>query len=80
MKEMGPILFLLLLMTAACWFLVFSRAARDKVQKSAWRLYKLNQEQKEMYDAMYFAGVLVLALAFTIFSAFALVRAILTGS
>lgn len=77
MKEMAPILFLLLIMTTVCWFLVFSRVARHKVQKSAWKLYKLNQEKREMYDAMYFAGVLVLALALTIFSAFALIRAIM---
>ena len=73
MREMGPILVLLLLATAACWYLVFSRSMRDKVQRPAWRLYKLGQEQKEMWDAMYFAAVLVAALAFTIFLAVAFI-------
>ncbi len=77
MSEIVPILVLLFLFSAGCWLLVFRRSARDKVQKGAWRLYRLDrQEQKDAYDAMYFAGVLVLALVFTIFFFVALIASI----
>jgi ABC-type phosphate transport system permease subunit len=67
MKEAAPILFLLLLFSAGCWLLVLKKSARHKVQKGGWRLYGLErQEQKETYDAAYLAGVLVLALVFSI--------------
>ena len=67
MKETVPILFLLLLFSAVCWFLVLNKSARLKSQRGAWRLYRLEkQEQKEAYDAMLFACVLVAALFFTI--------------
>lgn len=78
-KNMGEAiltLFLLLLMTAGCWFLVLNRGARDSMQRPASRLYKLNEEQKELWNAAYFAAVLVLALTFTIFFFVALVAAI----
>lgn len=80
MKEIIPTLFLLLLMTAACWFLAFSTAFRKKVQRPAWRLHKLNEEQKEMYDALYLAGFLVVAIAFTILLVLACVLAIIRSS
>jgi hypothetical protein len=80
MKEIVLIHLLLLFMTAICWFLVFNEAFRKKVQRPAWRLYKLNPEQKEMHDAMYFAGVLVAAIAFTIFFVVSLVLAFLRSS
>ena len=77
MSEIAPILFLLFLFSAVCWLLVFKRSARDKVQKAVWRLYRLErQEQKDANDAMYFAGVLVLALVFTIFFFVALVASL----
>jgi hypothetical protein len=77
---MIPTLFLLLLMTAACWFLVLSKVFRKKVQRPAWRLYKLNEEQKGMYDALYLAGFLVAAIALTTLLVLACVLAILRSS
>lgn len=77
MRETAPILFLLLLFSAGCWLLVFKRSARQKVQKGAWRFYRLErQEEKETYDAIYLAGMLVLALVFTILFLVALVASI----
>ncbi|MDX6575128.1 MAG: hypothetical protein QOE96_1081 [Blastocatellia bacterium] len=77
MSEAAPILVLLLLFSVACWWLVFKRSARDKFQKSAYRLYRLEkQEQKDAYDAMYLAGALVMALVFTIFFFVALIASI----
>jgi len=77
MKEMIPIIFLLLLMTSGCWFIVFNKRFRKKAQRPSWRLYKLNDEQREMYDAMYFAGFLVAAIAFSILLVVSCVLAIL---
>ncbi|MEP6706317.1 MAG: hypothetical protein ABJC05_02290 [Pyrinomonadaceae bacterium] len=66
MDAIAPILFLLLL-SVVCWVLVFKKSAREKMEKGAWRLYRLKSlEQKGGYDAMYLAGVLVMALAFTV--------------
>ena len=68
---------MLLLLSAVCWFLVFNKSARYKVQRGAWRLYRLeSQEQREAYDALQFAGVLVGALVFTIIFFASLVAAI----
>ncbi len=81
MGEIAPILFLLLLFSAACWLLVFKRSACDKVQKGAYRLYRLeSQDQKDSYDAMYLAGALVAALVSTIFFFVALVASIVNRS
>jgi hypothetical protein len=77
MKEAAPILFVLLLFSACCWLLVFKKSARQKVQKGASRVYGLErQEQKETYDAAYLAGVLALALVFSILFFVALVASI----
>jgi ABC-type phosphate transport system permease subunit len=76
-SEIAPILVLLFLASAFCWWLVLKRAARDKLLKGAWRLYRLEkQEQKDAYDAMYLAGALVMALVFTIFFFAALIASI----
>jgi hypothetical protein len=76
--QIAPILVLLLLFSAFCWWLVFKRAARDKLLKGAWRLYRLEkQEQKDAFDAMYLAGALIMALVFTIFFFVALVASIM---
>jgi ABC-type phosphate transport system permease subunit len=81
MKEVAPILFLLFLFSAGSWLLVFKKSARHKVQKGAWRLYGLErQEQKETYDAAYLAGMLVLALVFTVLFFVALVASIVKVS
>ncbi len=75
MRETMSALFLLLLMSAVCWFLVFNKSGRYK----AGMLYKVDQsqkERKEMYDAAYLAGALVLALVFTTFFFFILIAAI----
>ena len=81
MKEAAPVLFLLLLFSAGCWFLVFKKSARHKVQKGAWRFYGLErQEQKDTYDAVYLAGMLVLALVFSILFFVALVASIVKVS
>jgi len=78
MKEAAPILFLLLLFSVGCWVLVFKKSARHKLQKGAWRFYRLErQDQKEAYDAMYLAGVLVLAMVFSILFFVAVVAAVL---
>ena len=67
MTEIAPILVLLLLASAFCWWLVFKRAAREKILKGVWRFYRLEkQDEKDAYDAMYLAGALVMALVFTI--------------
>ena len=77
MKEAAPILFLLLLFSGVCWYLVWNKSARHNIQRGAWRLYRLEkQEQKEAYDAMYLAGALIAALVFTIAFFAALVAAI----
>jgi hypothetical protein len=77
MNETVFTLVLLLFITVICWWLVLSRNFRQKTQRSAWRLYRLNKEQQEMNDAMYFAAVLVAAIAFTTLLMCALVLAIL---
>ena len=77
MRETIITLFLLLLISIVCWFLVFNKSARYKVQRGAWRLYGLeSQEQREVYDALYSAGLLVGALVFTIIFFASLVAAI----
>lgn len=80
MKEMIPVLLLFFGMTAACWFLIINRRLRMKIQRRSWRIYKLNEEQKEMNDALYLAGFLVAAIAFTIAFVVACVLAILSNS
>jgi hypothetical protein len=77
MTEKIPILLLILGMTAACWFVVANRSFRIKMQRPTSRVYKLKQDQNEMYDALYFAGFLVAAIASTIFFVVACVLAIL---
>ena len=77
MGEIIITLFLLLLMSAVCWFMVFNKSARQKIGRGGWRLYQLEtKEQREAYDAIYFAGALVGALVFTIIFFAALVAAI----
>jgi hypothetical protein len=80
MQEKLPILFLLLVMAAACWVVVISKSFRKKIQRPGWKLYKLNQEQKEMYDGIYLAGALIGAIAFTVFLLVAFVLAISRSS
>ncbi len=76
MKETIPILFLLLLMASACWYIVLSKRFRKKMQRPSWRLHQLDDEKREMYDAMYFAGFLVAAIALTILFVVSFVLAI----
>jgi uncharacterized membrane protein YidH (DUF202 family) len=78
MTEKLLILLLLLLFSVGCWVLVIKKSVRYKFQKGAWRFYRLNrQEQRETHDAMYLAGVLVMALVFSVFFFVALVAAVL---
>jgi uncharacterized membrane protein YidH (DUF202 family) len=79
MIEKVLFLFLLLVLSAGCWVLVFKKSVRYKFQRGAWRFYRVQrQEQKDMHDAMYLAGVLILALVLTVFFFAALVVAVLT--
>ena len=63
-------------MAAACWFIVVKKGFRKKLQRPAWRLYKLNEDQQEMYDGLYLAGALVAAIVFTVLLVVAIVLAI----
>jgi hypothetical protein len=75
MGETAVALFRVLAITTVCGFLVFSKRARNALQKPAWRMYKLNNENRQIWDAIYLAGVLVLALVFTILLVFMFVLA-----
>jgi hypothetical protein len=78
MTEKVLILLALLLVSVGCWVLVLKKSVRYKFQKGEWRFYRLNrQEQRETHDAMYLAGVLVMALVFSVFFFVALVAAVL---
>jgi ABC-type phosphate transport system permease subunit len=67
MSEMAPILVFFAVSSGLCWLLVFKHSARDKFQRPAWQMYRLAKEdQRDAFDAMYLAGILVGALVFTI--------------
>jgi hypothetical protein len=62
-----------------CWAVTLNRSLRYKIEKGAWRFYRLETKQdREDYDALIYAGFLVGALTTTTIF-FALLIALLGG-
>ena len=75
-SEIALTLLFFLLISVFCWVLVFKKSLRERLEKGAWRFYRINSEgEKEAYDAMYLAGALVMAVTFTVAFLFGLVLA-----
>jgi hypothetical protein len=69
-------LFSLLLFSAVCWLLVFSKSARRMLSRSRWKYVEDERENKELVDAMTLAGALIGGLASTIVLIVGLISAI----
>ncbi len=53
------------LVSALCWWAALNKSARQKMNRDANRLWRMDKEQQEMYDAMSLAAALVGALFFS---------------
>jgi hypothetical protein len=61
-----PVLLIPAAISILCWWTVFSKSARQKIDRPAYRFWRLERdEQKEMYDGLSLA---LLVLAGIIFS------------
>jgi hypothetical protein len=69
-------LFFLLLFSAACWLLVFSKSARRRLSKPRWKYVEDEKENNELVDAMTLAGALIAGFASTILFIAGLIAAI----
>jgi len=69
MGNLFSILFLIVLSTF-CWVMVFNRSARHKSNQPAYDFWKMSKEGREIHGAAVLAGMLVLALFFSIMTIF----------
>lgn len=56
----------LFVVSVVSWIFVFNRSVRLRHSRTAADFFRMNREQKEMFDSLNLAAALILALTFTV--------------